>query len=511
MRRRAGLGVAFALSFAVFREGVAHAGGFELPDNGTQALGRGAAFVAKADDPTAIYWNPAGLARQRGTRLLVDANVYLHSFSFQRAGVFPDDPNDPATPWGGQPYPKVQNTAGPFVAPFFALASDFATFDRLTAAVGLFGPPVIGNTTFPLGVANAPAASRYDYVQSRSTIVYPTASVAYRIFPWLDVGASAHLVLASFAQTTISYSEVSAGQCKNPEYQLCDSRGDFSANATSFAGTFGVNVRPSESLAFGAMVRTPIGLTATGTFTPEAPRIAPIMLQPGTGTLYTNLPLMARIGARYISMDGDFELYDLELDVTYEAWAAAQGDGPHVQIPNLGEFTNIDADIVHRYKDTYGIRAGGAYNLEALGGVLSIRAGGYYDSPATDFAYTRVDFDTLTKIAGTFGLGYKVGAFGFDLGYAAVASIPRTVGSGIGDIHPVNGAQNGKPVDGAGNLLPAVNEGVYRGFTNILSVGATVTFDGFFGPPRKIHYCNRYEPNCVGPAGAEAAPTKPPP
>ena len=38
----------------------ARAGGFEIPDNGTEALGRGGAFVAKADDPTAIQYNPRG-------------------------------------------------------------------------------------------------------------------------------------------------------------------------------------------------------------------------------------------------------------------------------------------------------------------------------------------------------------------------------------------------------------------------------------------------------------------
>ena len=53
----------------------AQAGGFELPDNGAQALGRGATFVAKADDTTAMYYNPAGLARQRGTRLYVGGNL----------------------------------------------------------------------------------------------------------------------------------------------------------------------------------------------------------------------------------------------------------------------------------------------------------------------------------------------------------------------------------------------------------------------------------------------------
>src|SRR5580693_2823141 len=76
------------------------AGGFELPDNGTEALGRGGAFVAKADDPTAIMFNPAGLAEQRGTRALLDGHVVMSSYSFQRFGAYPDSPSDPATPWG---------------------------------------------------------------------------------------------------------------------------------------------------------------------------------------------------------------------------------------------------------------------------------------------------------------------------------------------------------------------------------------------------------------------------
>jgi hypothetical protein len=52
------------------------ASGFEIPDNGTEALGRGGAFTAKADDGTALEYNVAGLAQQRGTRLLLDANLW---------------------------------------------------------------------------------------------------------------------------------------------------------------------------------------------------------------------------------------------------------------------------------------------------------------------------------------------------------------------------------------------------------------------------------------------------
>lgn len=480
------------------------AGGFEVADQGAQAMGRGTAFVARADDPTAIHWNPAGLARQRGTRFFIGSNIFLHSYEFRRSGRYPDDSNDPATPWGGRPFPAVRNSGGAFVAPFLALSTDFGTFDRLTMGVGVYGPSVIGNRTFPLGIEGAPAPSRYDFVQSRSSIIFPTLSLGYRLTKWLDIGVSGHLGVGNFDQTNISYADI-GDVCKNAEYQPCDSKSTLTASAVTGAATFGVMLRPSESLAFGLSVRTPMGFTAQGTVTPEPPRIADVEVAPGAATLYNDLPLVGRVGARYVSLDKDFEVYDLELNVVYEQWGSAQGTGPVVVIPNLGTFTDIQSTVVHRYKDTFSIRGGGAYNIDALDGVVALRAGGWFDTPATDFQYTRLDFDTLAKVAGTLGVGYRTGAFGVDFAYAAIASIPRVVGEGVGDVRPLNGAKNGRPIDSNEDPLPAVNEGAYRGFTHVISLSATVTFDSFFGPMRPVHYGNAYEPGVV----TDGEPAKP--
>ena len=108
-------------------------------------------------------------------------------------------------------------------------------------------------------------------------------------------------------------------------------------------------------------------------------------------------------------------------------------------------------------------------------GTLSFRVGGYYDSSATAPADTRLDFDTLPKLAATFGLGYSVRGFTINLAYAYVHDLDRVVTNG--DIQPVNGAANGTSVDDAGNPLPAVNNGRYHGETHIISVGLTFRFD----------------------------------
>ena len=47
----------------------ANATGFDLPDLDAFAIGRGMAFVATADNPSAIYYNPAGLTQLKGQNL----------------------------------------------------------------------------------------------------------------------------------------------------------------------------------------------------------------------------------------------------------------------------------------------------------------------------------------------------------------------------------------------------------------------------------------------------------
>jgi long-chain fatty acid transport protein len=479
------LAAALALT-AALAPGVARAGGFEIPDQGAQALGRGAAFTAKADDGTAIYYNVAGLARQRGTRLYAGANLLLHKFKFTRTGRFPDDPNDPQSPWGGQLYPTVTNTAGPFVLPFVAASTDFGSLDRLTVAIGAFGPSIVGNRTFPLGIGGQPAPSRYDYVQSRSTIIFPTLAAAYRITPWLDAGLGLHLVRASIDQTTISYADATPGLCKNPEYQPCDSRNTLSVEGTSVTASVGVMVRPSADWQLGLQFRGPITIDANGTLSPRPPKAASTLaLQDSPASLTLKLPWIIRVGARWVKMVRSFEIWDLETDATYEAWSV-QADGPSVFVTDIGPYKNVRSVVTHGYHDLMSFRLGGAYNMEALDGVIALRAGGYFDQSAADSPYTRLDFDTLSKIGVTLGLGYRKGAFAFNLAYAGTAGIPRTVSDGV--IRPINGAKGGAPVDADGKPLPPVNNGQYKSFTNTFSVGVEITFDSLFGELRRPAY-----------------------
>ena len=472
----------------------ARAGGFEIPDNGTEALGRGGAFVAKADDPTAIDYNPAGLAGQRGTRVLLDGHIINSSYGFQRFGAYPDNPGNPSTPWGGFAYPRVNNAGGPFFAPFLAATTDFGTLDWLTVAVGVFGPSGVGNRTYPYGVEGAPSPGRYDVVQPTSTIVFPTLSVGVRPLDWLDVGVSVHFVDALFDLTSTSFVDLgdgAQGPCDNVEYHPCDSLSSVHATATSWAATGGVLVRPTRRLSFGVSARTPFTLDATGQATVLAAPLNQPIPPPGNVTLTTALPWYWRFGGRYAFVDDSgFENGDVEVDATYETWGQAQGTGPQIHIDHLGPsgpaFDNLNITVAHDYNDTFSIRAGGAYRARLPAGLLTLRAGAYYDRSATadNPGYTRLDMDTLDKIAGTVGVGFSWQGLTFNLAYAEVFEPSRTVAPGTGQIRPIDGAQHGATVDASGNALPAVNEGIFSGHTEIVSFSVMAVFDEILGTER---------------------------
>ncbi len=49
---------------------------------GSRAIGMGSAFVAISDDPSAIYWNPAGIAKIQGASFIVDHTKWIADLNY---------------------------------------------------------------------------------------------------------------------------------------------------------------------------------------------------------------------------------------------------------------------------------------------------------------------------------------------------------------------------------------------------------------------------------------------
>jgi long-subunit fatty acid transport protein len=485
----------------------AWAGGFELPGNGTEALGRAGAFTAKADDLTALEYNVAGLGRQRGTRLLFDSNILWNNQSFQRAGVYPasngilgPDGQPMSNGFVGQPFPKVTNHAGAFYAPFFGVSSDLGILDRWTFAIGFYGPSSYGKRNYGETVqvkakdgstVTAPAPQRYDVTATDLLLAFPTVAAAVRATHWLDIGLAFQLVYASLDLSNISLVYLSSGKCQSFEDVDCDSLTRIRTSTIAvIPPSLGLMFHPARFFDIGANLRPGFDVDTSGTAGGTKPQglNGGGVIMPDKAEFKTKMPWVLRLGLRYVfKKPGDnFEHGDLELDGTYESWSTAEGDGDKVNIPYLDVLNDIHPTIYHHFRDTYSARLGGAYNIRTGSvGVLSVRAGAYFDSAASHYKDTRVDFDSWSKVGGTVGAGYSIRGITLNVAYAYAWSPDRTVTNG--DIQSIEGASHGGSITSDGPT-PVVNNGTYHTSTQTVSVGLTVTFDELFRRRRVIHW-----------------------
>jgi long-chain fatty acid transport protein len=104
---------------------------FTIYELGTRAMGMGGAFVAIADDGSALFYNPAGIAFQPGLRLQMDSLVVVGLFRFTPSQTAPGQ-FVPEKGFNGSVSPK-----------FIPVASLYMTKDinaRWTFGFGVFSP-----------------------------------------------------------------------------------------------------------------------------------------------------------------------------------------------------------------------------------------------------------------------------------------------------------------------------------------------------------------------------------
>ena len=146
-----------------------HAGGIEVPMQSARAAGMADAFTAQADDPSAIFYNPAGLTQLNGTQVSAGAYYLQPEFTFHSATAGQD-----------------QDMHEPSVLPHFYIESDLGT-DRLRVGFGAndaFGINEHWGDTGPLStILNRASLEVLDF----------SPSIAYRVTDQFSIGADLNI------------------------------------------------------------------------------------------------------------------------------------------------------------------------------------------------------------------------------------------------------------------------------------------------------------------------------
>lgn len=493
--------IGWAVAIACLLGGVnaARAGGFDLPDEGAEALGRGGAFVAKADNGLAMYYNIAGLGRQEGTRLTVDLNVVYHDVAFTRAGTYPTDASDPS--YAGKAYPTVHDSQKWSTLPFLGISHNFKVpyIRHLAIGFGVYGPPGIqthryGTRTevqtadpdsptiayrvkLPDGTT-APAPTRYDIADTNLLILLPTLGVAISPWKWLDIGGAVQLVYAHFDLMNANTGAALLGpRCgadgDNPD---CDAYGHIKTSGFTVGGLVSLMLHPTDWLDIGVNYRPQINIKTKGTLHAYPPPALTAKIDDAHVSFQTRLPHELRLGIRGVFRYADqTERADVEVDGTWENWSAVQGDRIYSDDFQLGKGGELEAYVPHQYRDTFGVRIGSSYNFRLTDTQrLSPRIGFYFDSAASRYPQNHLDFPTASKYAATLGLGYKYRGFTINAAYAFIYSPDRTVtNSTLRAISAINGSNwDHEPETIYGN-------GKYETTLHMMSIGLSFNFEEF--------------------------------
>lgn len=411
----------------------ARAGGFSIYEMGTRATALGGAFTAAADDPSALFYNPAG-SGWLGKGLSLSGNLSLISpkTEFARAkgatpGLFP---GDPASETGSSLYTPV----GLYVC--------YRHDERWSGGIAFFTP-------FGLGVNwNDPETFAGRSIGTNTQIrgFYGSPLVTFRPVPQVALSAGPHFVLSTVKLESI---ETQPFGTDNEHYNVIDVTLE-GTSGLSVGASAAVMVRPSSDLSFGINYKS----GARSEFSEEDARLDQIV----TGIDLIDAAVDARLNqlgrSQKVSAEVSYPdilavgfrvrlLRRLHLlaDFVWFQWS----DFNKVRL----EFTNpaLNRTIREDYHDGQQWRFGAQYGLSsrfrALAGFaydktpqprgsvgpmlpdadrLDYSLGLTYSQGSWEIsaAYMLVNFEERSTVAGGRGFNYE----GFDGSYDSVAHIP---------------------------------------------------------------------------------------
>ena len=83
---KSGIIAALALLTVLALPAFLFANGFDIYEQSAKAVGLGGAFIAQADDPSAIFFNPAGIVQLEGTQLSLGVCPIMPTMRFKTDG-----------------------------------------------------------------------------------------------------------------------------------------------------------------------------------------------------------------------------------------------------------------------------------------------------------------------------------------------------------------------------------------------------------------------------------------
>ncbi len=360
------------------------AGGWNNTLMGCRAIALGGAFVGIADDPSAIFYNPAGLVFQRNNL----------NFSINGFYIWPD--HEYIVPTGS----KTQSKYNVSLPQIFL---SYRTSEKLTLGFGIYVPYAGGGVDWKEGEPGYPfkvGEDEYSRFKSTMGIYTLTPTLAYQFSEKLSIGFNLNFYRAV----------LNVDALMDPDTLVVSEE-----SGSAISAGFGLMFRPTERVGIGLSIRGPSRMELSGETRITQPQTipgfgtGPVELRGDSETSF-NLPWDIELGFSYkIS-----ENFLFSTSAQYTMWSRLQKVDKMVKDLPYGT-PDIEYEEAMNFKNILILRGGVEYAFPQ--GVF-LRAGLGYDrcaTPDSTLDCKNIDVDKLTILG---GIGYRTGRTQIDFVYA---------------------------------------------------------------------------------------------
>ncbi len=312
-----------------------YAGGFQQNQHGARAKAMGGAFTAVANDPSAIYWNGAGLTQFSGTKLMIGTHILAPASTFR----------------GVAPSTEYSYMESQIFTPTHLFISH--TLDN-GLAFGLgFTQPFGSGTKW-----GEDWVGRYIATQTKLQTFVLLPTVAYEFYDGFSVSAT---FVYSWANVLI--------ERMITQYPFeGDAKVSLEGDASSaFGYNFGLMGKPTDWLTLGVSFRSEVEYNFEGTATTTGSDVLAANFPQGdiAATLVTPMNITGGIAVDLT------DRLKISMDYQWVGWSSYD-----VLAVDFADEQYADVSSPREYKDSYILRFGGEYRFIDE---FALLAGIYYD------------------------------------------------------------------------------------------------------------------------------------
>ncbi|MCK4358370.1 MAG: outer membrane protein transport protein [Candidatus Cloacimonetes bacterium] len=346
------------------------AGGFQINEHGAKAMAMGGAFTGLADDPSAVYFNPAGITQLDGTQIMTGLTLILPSASFR--GPSPEITE----------YDMKKQVFNPIN---FYLTHKFN--EKLYAGISVNNPYGLGTEWEEDWIG------KYLAGKTEVTTFFITPVIAYKLMDNLSLSAG----------PTYAFGDVAISKKEG----LFDASINLEGKANSAWGfSAGALYEPIKNkLSFGLSFKSETKFEFEGNVTSEGSPVVEPALPTGNISADLTTPMNLTFGVAY-KLNPKLTL---AADYQYIGWSCY--DTLAVEFAENDEW-NISAP--RNYQDTYILRFGCEYKLNEK---INLRTGILFDNNPVEDEWVEPSLPDADRIGFSSGLSYKLKDFSIDLAY----------------------------------------------------------------------------------------------